>query len=718
LVSILILTRDGAETLGRLLQSLDRTIYRAFEVVVVDNGSTDGTAEVLNIARSYAITTVRNEQNSSFSAGNQQAVEVAAGELLLFLNDDVVPVNDGWLGSLVDAIESGEDVVAAGAVLLYPARGDLATDLSVQHQGIRLGFRNKAVHAFNMGANDPIGEMLAGTVDVPAATAAALLVRTDRYTEVGGFSSGYVYGTEDVDLCLRLKELGRIVIAGEAILYHYESTTQSRVGSDISRINRLGNWQQFSEVWGPRATRSATRDRLTGAGSWTSDLEKVVAITLTEDDPSKGWGDYFTAHELGDAFEAEGWRVVYAERHQDHWYHLDDSVDLVVSLLEWYDARRAPDGAVTIAWVRNWVDRWLDQPWFDHYDVVATSSSKAAHHISKLTRFNPAVIPLASNGSRFHPGPPNPTFECDFMFTGNYWGVGRELVDLIRVRPHERFMVFGKGWENEPRLTRYWRGSVSYELLPQAYRSTKVVLDDTSIHTLPFAFVNSRVFDALASGALVLTNNHEGSEELFDGLLPTYSDAGELRAQLDFFLANETARTELVNKLRHMVLENHSYATRPGTFVDLALEYVESPHAAIKIVDIPTSFTPTQEESLAVSLAASLTSHSIPTQVHERERWDTLPEQAVDIVIHVHGYGHYVPKPAHLNVLWVVSRPESVTPADCDGYDFVAVTSENFRSYLETATAPPVITMPEELLRVLKPMVGSRKKDLEGSVFG
>ena len=103
LVSIIVLTRNGEEHLLRLLGALDdRTVYRSFEVIVVDDVSDDGTRELLTKAWSFPIRVLRNEENVSFSAGNNQGIAAARGDLILFLNNDVEPINPGgwarWSG--------------------------------------------------------------------------------------------------------------------------------------------------------------------------------------------------------------------------------------------------------------------------------------------------------------------------------------------------------------------------------------------------------------------------------------------------------------------------------------------------------------------------------------------------------------------------------------------------------------------------------------------
>src|SRR5688572_5221279 len=87
LVSMIVLTRNGEKHLRRLLAALrDRTAYRSFELIVVDNASEDGTGDLLAQTWPFPIRVIRNEENLSFSAGNNQGVAAAEGDLILFLN--------------------------------------------------------------------------------------------------------------------------------------------------------------------------------------------------------------------------------------------------------------------------------------------------------------------------------------------------------------------------------------------------------------------------------------------------------------------------------------------------------------------------------------------------------------------------------------------------------------------------------------------------------
>jgi O-antigen biosynthesis protein len=701
LVSIVVLTRDGAHHLRRLFGGLrDRTAYRSFEVIVVDNASSDATPTVLRQEWGFPLTVVRNEHNATFSDGNNQGVSVANGELVLLLNNDVDPINDGWLGAMVQTLTGAPERGATGALLVYPNRPrdtprprNAPPDLSVQHRGIGFTFVDRAPRARNLGVGeDPRQPRLATSYQVPGATAACLLLRKHDYVAVGGLTSGYVYGTEDVDLCVKLAAANKQVwFCGQAALFHHEFGTQDKLKKEQLRTNRTLNWQMFAHRWGPALSRSIRRDLLSGEGRWTAQSGRTVAITVTQDDPSAGWGDWYTAHELGDAMGELGWRVIYIEGHLDGWYKVTENVNVVISLLDRFDIRRGPQGAYTVAWVRNWTDRWIARPWFEDFDLVLASSQPSADIIAGASEHAAEVLPIATNVARFSPGPPAAELACDFTFTGSNWAGGRGLIASIPVRAGERFALYGRGWESEPSLAAHYRGFLEYDRLPELYRSTKIVIDDAALHTLPYASMNSRVFDAIAAGALVITGNLEGSTELFDGLLPTYTSAEDLRELLDRYLGDEELRAKTVDALRRIVLERHTYAHRARDLVRFASESIERPRLRVRN---PASNKAVAESwgdtHFARAFTRGLRKAGFSTAIDLRVDWQEASKQDGDVVLCLRGLHAYPPRPGALNTLWVISHPDDVGSDECAAYDHVFVASESYADHLRSVLDVPV----------------------------
>lgn len=700
LVTIVIVTRDGIHHMRRVLDGLaNRTEYSSFEVVVVDNHSTDGTVALCQQSWPFEIRVIENDNNQSFSYANNQGIAQANGEYVLFLNNDVDPIYPGWLAALVAALESEPERGAAGALLIYPRPTDPsvvrnhAMPLTVQHRGIRFRQEDGSPKGYNVGrGEDPLATSATDVTSVPGVTAACKLVRSSVLAEVSGYTEGYVYGTEDVDLSLKIRNAGYdIVNVAAAALFHYEFGTQDEVDQRVTQINRAGNRTLFLETWGPTLERLMAPERLGLERFWSAPGTPTVAITRPKDDEVVRWDDYHTANELGETFAGLGWNVVFAEELADRWYEMDPATDLVVCLHPSCDIRKLPPLPKTIAWVRHSVERWIQQPWFDEYDVVASPSETSRNRIGGGSRHQAVAVPVAANVERFAPQPFNVSYESDIAFTGPHWGANRALIDRLIIRPDEKFVIFGKGWHVAPHAQRYWRGPSPYDDLPTIYSSAKIVLD-TAIDADPtHGLLNSRVVNALASGALVITDDIVGSAEHFDGKLPTYASAEELREQLDTYLGDDSLRAQLCDELREQVQANHSFPKLAGHLVASAMESTKNIRLRLKIAapnwDVAEKWGDTH---FARHFGAALAKHGFSTDIDVLADWDAPESQDCEVAVHLRGLVPYVPKAGQVNVLWVISHPEDVSGAECDAFDLVLVASPTFAARLQQQTATPV----------------------------
>jgi GT2 family glycosyltransferase/spore maturation protein CgeB len=696
-VSMIVATRNGRPHIERLLDGLrNRTHYHSFELVVVDNASTDGTLELLAETHPFPVKVVANTANASFSRSYNQGVAMATGEYVLLLNNDVDPINPGWLGAMVDTLDGDPNLGACGALLVYPVRPGRSSlepdlDLTVQHRGIVFGWEDQAPRPVNLGrGEDPTSPELTGVVEHPAATAACLLVSRITMEEIGGLAEEYLYGWEDVDLCLTLRGRGLgIAVNRDAALFHHEFGTQDTLGNEVRRLNYLWNRRQFAQRWSPRLSRTLRLDRLCGDGFWTGGSGQRVAITLSNEDPAAGFGDWYTAHELGNALGLVEWSVDYAPRARDRWYQLPDDLALFIALLPQFDLERAPQGAIRVAWIRNWVERWLDNESFERYDLAVCATADFARLVEARSGVATMVLPLATNPDRFRRVPVDPELSADYAFTGNHWKVARPLLERIDVRSGEDFRIYGSGWEEVPVVREFARGPLPYHRLPDLYSSTPVILDDTAAPNIPA--LNSRVFDALATGALVITDNRAGSEEFFDGKLPVATTAEELRAALDRYLADDDARTELVAELRPRVLAEHTYQRRAEQLAAAAEDLASRPRVVLRIGPPSHAIAPQWGDTpFAQAFARSLQRHGFSTDITILPEWDDPGRQDADVVVHLRGLTPYSPQPAHVNVLWIISHPDEVSPVECERYDLVLVASEPFAAMLRDKIDVPV----------------------------
>jgi len=331
-------------------------------------------------------------------------------------------------------------------------------------------------------------------------------------------------------------------------------------------------WQMLARRRGRKSRRLMVEtDRRRGQGPRTSrrrhDGPTRVGITVTDASAHAGFGDFYTASELASALTGMGHDVVLLELFEERWLDSIDEVDVLISLHDRLVLTQVPDRVATAAWVRNWTDRWIGRPWFSAYDALFATSRLSAERIEARTGRSAVVMPLATNPDRFKPGPGQPELRSDVMFAGNYWGGKRLVADVLpRIAPALDVKIFGANWSEVPEVAGLSYGPLAYDDLPSAYASSALVVDDSAPHTLPYGAVNSRVFDALACGVPVASNDEAGVRAIFGDDFPIWHDAMSLEALACEAVGDPKRLQSLAQRLRDEVLERHTYAHRARQF--------------------------------------------------------------------------------------------------------------------------------------------------------
>ena len=149
------------------------------------------------------------------------------------------------------------------------------------------------------------------------------------------------------------------------------------------------------------------------------------------------------------------------------------------------------------------------------------------------------------------------------MGTVNSWGKERDLHRALQAGPTTvPLALFGHDRGLPPALAGYASGRVSFFALPGLYRRAAVVLDDFNHTTVGWGNVNSRLYEALASGALVVTNTDRGLDEVGLADIPTFGDGVDLNALLEGLLADRAGTADLAARLSATVRARHGYASR------------------------------------------------------------------------------------------------------------------------------------------------------------
>jgi len=237
LTSLIILTRNNLEYTRLCLESIRKYTPEPHEIIVVDNGSTDGTVEYLEDQPDVKL--VKNGYNLGFALGNNRGLREARGDYIVFLNNDVV-VTEGWLTRLLACAREDDRVGAVGPRSNYVAGPQLVPsvpygeDLEVMQEFAR---RWSLEHAGQWE-------------NVPRVIGFCMLVKREVIDKIGGFDP--VFGTgnfEDDDFCLRLQLAGfTIKIAHDVFVHHFGSRTFRSEKIDYRRLMER-NWEIFKRKW-------------------------------------------------------------------------------------------------------------------------------------------------------------------------------------------------------------------------------------------------------------------------------------------------------------------------------------------------------------------------------------------------------------------------------------------------------------------------------------
>jgi N-acetylglucosaminyl-diphospho-decaprenol L-rhamnosyltransferase len=214
-IDAVVATRDSRELVLECVEHLRSTLLE--RVVVVDNGSEDGTAGALRASRPH-VDVVRLEEPASLSAAYNRGAERGSADLVLFLNDDIV-ASDESIAELARVLERRRDAVAAAGRLVDPGTGETQQEYQPRRFPTLTSF---AATFLGLGPRWQQQEALDDSTVVPVdyAAGACLLVRRSVFGEVGGWDEAFEFWYEDVDLERRLQEHGLVLYAPTAPFEH------------------------------------------------------------------------------------------------------------------------------------------------------------------------------------------------------------------------------------------------------------------------------------------------------------------------------------------------------------------------------------------------------------------------------------------------------------------------------------------------------------------
>lgn len=577
LVSVLMpVFEDYRYTCGAVKAVLDHTDGHPIEIIVVNNSQSPKIQKFLDecLLSDPRVTVIDEPQNSNFALGTNLAFAMSSGARIVCLNNDTV-VQAGWLSPLLREIEK-EGVRIAQSLLLYP-------DRRIQTAGtVCFGARIQPQH-FLVDHAESEGSVVKD-LDFHVVSAASVALSASTFAQARGFDTSYVNGFEDVDLCLRLSEdKPRARVVPESVVIHFESRSKGRNRfADENRRTFFGKWRSklpsdSEEIYRgagmvvvgfqpgpffPKATHRDSRAILASAARGDVDAEALRwSIKVASPSGRKGelWGDTIFAERLADSLRALG-QIVSIDRREHHMGPSDMTEDVVLSL-RGLDLVPPNPLAVNVLWVISHPDL-VKATELHAYDLRFAASETWSR---KMSTPQYPVEPLFQATSHiFSEAAVLASPERQVVFVGSTRGVQRPAV-LAAVRAGVPLRVYGPGWEGIIDDRFICGEYVSPEALSSLYQSSSFVLNDHWPDMQSEGFISNRVFDAVASGARVISDPVEGLERIFGRAVQTWSSSDDIAA-----LVASPARFGSAEELRETaqrVSKEHSFDSRALTLL-------------------------------------------------------------------------------------------------------------------------------------------------------
>jgi GT2 family glycosyltransferase len=592
LTSVIVPTYEDSELTTACVESLlqARAADEApVEVIVWDNGSAPEVAAALDLLGADSVRVQHSPENHGFALGNNLALAHATGDVVVFLNNDTT-VRPGWLAPLRQALED-EHVLGAQPLLLYPSG-------SIQSAGTAFPTCGGLPHAFLQGFPAEDADGVEG-LRFQAVTAAALALRRADAVALRGFDPVFTNGMEDVDLCHRLAQRreGHFRVVPDVPVVHHESRTPGRYDKHLAnRTVYLDRWQHVvaprddADLWSTRGLRVV--DHEVGRPRHGEPprlrvprpvLVREARLQVTESRRLRWaiknaapagpggdrWGDTSFAASLATALRGQGQDVVVDRRPE--WDRVTGRHDDVVLVLRGLVRHDPSPEQVSLLWVISHPELVTPDE-AGGYDRVLAAGRPWAERQAREWAVPIEPLLQATDPERFHPDAGTPGTGEPVLFVGNSRRQLRPVVRdaLVAGLP---VAVYGDLWSGLVPDEVVRGRSIPNETLAAAYGSAGVVLNDHHEAMRLGGFVSNRLFDAVASGARVVTDPVDGLAELFGPTVQPYETVDDL-ARLatlddpDAVFGDAAVRRAAADRVRR----EHSFSARAQRLVEVALE--------------------------------------------------------------------------------------------------------------------------------------------------
>ncbi|MEL7655537.1 MAG: glycosyltransferase family 2 protein [Bacillota bacterium] len=249
-VSIIIPNKDQYQTLRTCIESiLTKTTYTNYEIIIVENNTSEKDVleyyKMLEKDNRIKILYWTGGKEFNYSALNNFAVQHAYGKHIVFLNNDTVVITPHWLERMLE-FSQREDVGCVGVALYYPNN-------TYQHAGVIIGIDGCAAHAFHKMSNKKCGYFLRAKIvqNLSAVTGACMMLKKKDFLQVEGFDETLAVTYNDIDLCMKIRNTGKLIVYVPDAELHHMCKNGGLVGDTAEKKARFEKeLSYFRSKWG------------------------------------------------------------------------------------------------------------------------------------------------------------------------------------------------------------------------------------------------------------------------------------------------------------------------------------------------------------------------------------------------------------------------------------------------------------------------------------
>ncbi len=284
-----------------------------------------------------------------------------------------------------------------------------------------------------------------------------------------------------------------------------------------------------------------------------------ICGAMPDGDNKKFWGDWHYAVALKKEFEKRGYRANIITR--EHWYDKSSAKYVLVlrGLKPYYPQRWGLQKRYYIMWnISHPADVSIAE--YNLYDYVFFASSKMKRQIGEQIDV-PSEVLLQCTDPDVMRADDQVKQAYELLFVGNSRHVYRQILkDLLPTEHH--LTVYGRQWKEFPVYPYVVKKYLDNKKVGQAYHDAKILLNDHWADMRQYGIISNRIFDALACGAFVISDDMPEISEVFGDAVVTYTDREDLKQKIDYYLGADEERKHKAQLGRQLVRAEHTFAKR------------------------------------------------------------------------------------------------------------------------------------------------------------